>query len=201
MDLQTLKLFSGHYVNESDNLTSSEKLHLIGFIREADKNEVLSLLVTGRVDDVLTEQENLNETELFIENLLEIPKLTKPVYKVPKGHARYGPMGTSVPSYVKTGPTGAGKATAAVAAAAVAAAIITAGVLAYKRFFSKAAKACKGKSGGERKTCLQTFKNNAVIAQMSVLKSGLGKCAKTKNPTKCKLKVQNKIKRLQSKIR
>ena len=44
------------------------------------------------------------------------------------------------------------------------------------------------------------MKMDAKKAQIAVLVGGVGKCAKSKNPSKCKLKVQNKIKKLQAKL-
>lgn len=52
---------------------------------------------------------------------------------------------------------------------ATTAAVATAGYLIYKRFFSKAAKACKGKSGEERKECIKNFKTAGIKVTISRL--------------------------------
>jgi len=85
------------------------------------------------------------------------------------------------------------------AAAAAAAAAIAAGVMAYRRFFSKAAQACKG--AADRSSCLQQYKVKAKQAQISAINAGKAKCAKTKDPAKCKAKIDAKIAGLKSKMR
>jgi len=148
------------------------------YVAESDNikiNDKLSLI------DFIKE---LLQTENYIESLIE------------QGRDGTWKFNVSGPKYLDT----ISKIETGVTAAIGAAAIITGAHMVYKRFFSKAARACKGKSEGERKTCVYTFKNNAMKAQISALNSGMSKCAKTKNPTKCKLKVQNKIKKLQRKI-
>jgi len=81
---------------------------------------------------------------------------------------------------------GAGHAAIAIGVAAVA-------VKAYKRFFSQAAKACAGRSGDAKTSCMNKFKQKAQAAKVSSLQSGLSKCAKDKNPAKCKASLQKKI--------
>ena len=77
--------------------------------------------------------------------------------------------------------------------AAAVAAVTVAGVKAYKRFLSKAARACSGKSGLEKTSCMNKFKKQAQAAKIKELQSGMSKCAKTKDPARCKSKLQGKI--------
>lgn len=85
----------------------------------------------------------------------------------------------------------------AVGAAVAAAAALTAGVMAYRKFFSKAAKACSG--APDKKACLAQYKMKAKQAQISALNSGKAKCAKSKNPATCKAKIDSKISALKAK--
>lgn len=78
---------------------------------------------------------------------------------------------------------GGGAATLAIAAAAIAA-----GVLAYKKIFSKAAKACDGDSD-----CMAKYKMKANQAKIAAISAGKSKCAKSKDPAKCKAKLDQKI--------
>ena len=82
-----------------------------------------------------------------------------------------------------------------VQAAVAAALVIKAGTMAYKRFFSQAAKSCTGKSGSEKTDCIQKFKDKAKQAKVKTLRSGLGKCSKSKNPEKCKAKINKELAR------
>lgn len=68
----------------------------------------------------------------------------------------------------------------------------------YKRFFSKAARACSGKSGPEREVCITNFKKNATKAQINDLKRSLAGCKSSKNPQRCQASIQAKIQKLQS---
>ncbi|MHA1623475.1 MAG: hypothetical protein ACTSVO_15235 [Candidatus Heimdallarchaeaceae archaeon] len=72
------------------------------------------------------------------------------------------------------------------------------GGMAYKRFFSKAAKACKGSS--DRKLCTLRYKIKAKEAQMRTISSKAGICAKDKNPAKCKSKIGRKLQSLKSDV-
>jgi len=201
MDRDVLQVFAATYVAESDNIKINDKLSLIDFIKE------------GKPSCKTESEDVLLQTEHYIESLVEQYKNVTEQDRATKMADMEARMDKILAKSKVRMAAGRKQRAAEISArekaelqkvvvvAVVVAAIIAGSYMVYKRFFSKAAKACKGKSGGERKTCLQTFKNNAVKAQMSALNSGMGKCAKTKNPTKCKLKVQNKIKRLQSKIR
>ena len=73
------------------------------------------------------------------------------------------------------------------------------GGMAYRRFFSKASKACKGSP--DRKTCYRRYKVGAKEVQVKTLKSKIGMCSKHKTPDKCKTRVMNKINNLQSDIK
>ncbi len=70
MDTQALRVFAAHYVVESD-IESSDKLDLLGVIKIAEKDELLSLLSFGELTEVTTENINLiSETEDTIERII-----------------------------------------------------------------------------------------------------------------------------------
>jgi hypothetical protein len=71
------------------------------------------------------------------------------------------------------------------------AAATAASYAAYKRFFSKAAKACK--DAPDRKACLQKYKKQAAMAKAQALQAGMAKCASTKDPEKCKASIAKKV--------
>lgn len=84
-------------------------------------------------------------------------------------------------------------ATAAVAAAAA----LTAGVMAYRRFISKAGRRCK--DAPDKKACRREFKQKAISAQIAAISAGKAKCFKTKNPGVCQSKIDVKLSKLQAK--
>lgn len=86
------------------------------------------------------------------------------------------------------------------AAAAVAVGGAALAYKAYKRFFSQAARACKGKSGAEKTGCMKQFKVKGLMASKAALQSSMGKCGKDKNPAKCKASLQKKVQSTDAKI-
>jgi len=122
-----------------------------------------------------------------------------------KGAAAAAPLAAKVPGAAVAGKalgvsTAVGGGAVAMSALAVAALLTYAGVKAYKRFLSQAAKACKGKSGAEKTACMKAYKAKGIKAQIATIKSGMSKCAKTKNPEKCKKALATKIAGLQKKF-
>lgn len=95
-----------------------------------------------------------------------------------------------------TGPEGK-----IVGGAALAALLAYAAAKTYKRFFSKAAGACRGMSGGAKTDCMNKFRGRALMAQAADLQRGMASCAKAKNPATCKSAVSGKIERLKAKAR
>jgi hypothetical protein len=65
---------------------------------------------------------------------------------------------------------------------------------------SAAAKACAGKSGGEKSACMRQYKANATKAQISAMQKGLSSCAQSKNPEKCKAAIARKVDKLKSRL-
>jgi hypothetical protein len=85
-----------------------------------------------------------------------------------------------------------------VGGAALAALLAYAAAKTYKRFFSKAAGACRGMSGGAKTDCMNKFRGRALMAQAADLQKGMASCAKAKNPAACKSAVGGKIERLKA---
>lgn len=79
----------------------------------------------------------------------------------------------------------------AAAAAAAAVAAIAAAVVIYKKFFSQAARACKGKSGPDKKNCVTSFKVKGLQAAKAKLSAGMSKCKNDKCKAKLKAKMQS----------
>jgi len=77
-----------------------------------------------------------------------------------------------------------------IAIGVAATAIIYAAYQIYKRFLSKAAKACKGQSGNEKTLCMYQYKVKALEAARNELTKGLSKCKDDKCQSMVKLKVK-----------
>jgi 8-oxo-dGTP pyrophosphatase MutT (NUDIX family) len=63
----------------------------------------------------------------------------------------------------------------------------------YQSNFSNFAKQCKGLPGKEKTICMLDAKARAKKAEASKLQSGMSRCAKAKNPEKCKAALQKKL--------
>ena len=70
----------------------------------------------------------------------------------------------------------------------------------FTRYFSKAARACWGKSGKERALCILSYKVNALKAQERELLSSMSLCSKAKQPEKCREAIRKKISKVRDKI-
>jgi len=88
--------------------------------------------------------------------------------------------------------------TATVLAGLSAANLIIAGVKLYKTNFTKAARQCAGLPEKEKALCMIKTKSLAKNVQLKSLQSGIGKCAKTKTPDKCKARLLNNINKIKN---
>ncbi len=87
----------------------------------------------------------------------------------------------------------------ALGATVVAAGLLYGGYKTYKRFFSKAAKACSNYSGAEKTACMEKYKVTAIKAQIADLRKAMSACKNSSNPQKCQSTIQAKISKLQAK--
>jgi len=87
-----------------------------------------------------------------------------------------------------------------VGAAALAALIAYAGYQVYKKFFSKAAKACAGQKGPAKEQCIAGFRKKATVAQAQTLMKASAACSKAKDPRKCKAAVMAKVAKIKGKM-
>jgi len=88
-----------------------------------------------------------------------------------------------------------------VAAATLAALAAFAGYKLYQAKFSAAAKACAKLQGEEKTVCMKKFKLGAMNDQLIALKQGLSACPNSSNPEQCSKTLQNKIRKLEMKMK
>jgi len=86
-----------------------------------------------------------------------------------------------------------------IGATALAALVITASYKIYKNYYSKSAKACKGKTGAEKEACMNNYQTNAYKMQKASLKKSMSMANKTDNPQTFRKKIENQINKLKSK--
>ena len=166
------------YIDEHDDLLGEEKIALMEWVKEADENELLYLLASGEVKDGATIEEVDHLLEYFGESGYSFRDKVEMFFArglIPDSAKPWAIMGI-----------------AAIAAAA--------GMLAYRKKFSPAAKACASREGTDKKACVNKFKIDAQKAKIAVMTKGLAACGKTKDPAKCKAKLQAKIAKEKAKL-
>jgi len=72
---------------------------------------------------------------------------------------------------------------------------------AYKTFMDKAEKTCRDYTGPQKTDCLKRFRAQAVKAQMAQLQKGKSMCGKDRNPEKCRARLDDKLAKLNVKLK
>jgi hypothetical protein len=148
---------------DEHDLTEDEKDILYEFVQEANEEQVKYLLFTGKMQEVVT-QKDLNEVGI---------------------HQGFGHVGVSLSGAEAAVATGVAVALAARAA-----------YRAFKDNFAKFGKQCSQYKHGhpERDKCEKQAKKKAIAAKIQAMNANISKvCPKSKDPQKCKAKIQNKI--------
>jgi len=71
----------------------------------------------------------------------------------------------------------------------------------YKDYFGKAARKCKDLPAREKGVCMVKSKLDAKKQQMGLIKRKSSDCSKTRNPTKCRGKLSEKIKKITDEVK
>jgi len=66
----------------------------------------------------------------------------------------------------------------------------------YKKYISKAARACKQFKGDQKNTCMEKHRGEAKKARIMALEKSKSLCAKSKDPKLCVAKIKHKIRKL-----
>jgi len=179
-NLEELKLFTNFYIDEHERLTEDEKHYLHTFVKDSSIFEIENLLVTGNPKRLTHREQNIGST------------LYKTMTKVDPS-AEYSQSGSELIKLAgKSGLEG-------MAIAAVVALVTTLAYRAYKRYLTTAARKCTGLSGSEKTICIKKHTKAAREKQISVIRSNMKQCTKSKDPGKCKQKLIKKIRDLKAK--
>jgi hypothetical protein len=71
----------------------------------------------------------------------------------------------------------------------------------YKDYFNKAARKCKNLPPREKGVCMVKAKLDSKKEQLSKIKSKSSDCSKTNNPTKCRGKLSEKLKKISDEVK
>jgi len=186
-NLKSLKIFSFSYIAEHDRLTKDEKLQLGNFVKEANKDQLFNLLITG-----YPQSESISEK--FVKENKEIfSELDKPFHLVRVGDQFIAHISKDLA--VRTGVV--------FGSLALVAALGTAAAVIYTDYIHKFGKKCrdfKGYGDG-RQWCLNKVKADAYGKEIKTLNGSIKECKKTNNPTKCANKIKEKIIKLTKKMK
>lgn len=202
MILSDIKTIAKNYIYFSENPKEPiDKLKLMEFVDKANEQQINYLLLKG----VPLEEGNilLKEVSDFNMKLTSImlgktPEQIKRIVATAKA--------TQDPDLIlqlyKTGLIRSGTVTAGVivSASAIALLVWLVGKF-YKIKLSKAAKACKQYSGDKKKQCMKKFNTDAVKSKVSLLQKSKSVCNRSKNPEKCKAKIQQQIDKANKKFK
>jgi len=182
--MSDIKLFAGYYVYFQENLSNKDKITFFNFIKEATDNQVECLLLTGKM---ISEERVLEFYSKDLTTVIDaLPHQTSgdvinSLARVLNKHTAQGVAKGQIQGAVVTG----GIVIAALAA--------TLAAKLYKSYFSKAARACKGKKGVEKQKCMRNAKMAATKEKIIALAKAQGVCSKSKQPEKCVAKLKLKI--------
>ena len=131
--------------------------------------------------------------------ITNVPDLNKPGVEAIKSGAaavkKFFTGETAIEKWTRIAGENAGK----IGGGVLAALAVYASYKIYQKFFSKAAKACKGDA--DKKACMSKFKAQALGMQIKEVQKGLSLCSKSKDAAKCKTVINNKIAKLRSKMK
>ena len=196
--LSDIQYFAAHYVMFKDNLTQNEKIQVIEWIKTSADDKIKSLLIRGDYDYHQEAVEQFNEVFHLLNETTSVGKILS---MIDSGNATSGELISNLVNLKYQGwHLGAKAARQQMGAAAIAAVVLVIAYKAYKRFYSKAAKACAGKKGDIKTSCMNKFKREALKSQMITLQKGTAACRKTKDPNKCKNRIQTKLRSIKVKL-
>jgi hypothetical protein len=199
MDLLETKIILFGYITGRQNLTIAEKLSLLKFVKEASFPQLNYLLKEGRMVTEREERMNLGDW-MKKHSTEEIPNFKSEPFMKPVQPQQAPVQPQQAPVQPQQAPETSGGGISAgegAAAGALAVGAITAGVLAYKRFFSKAARACAGMSGSQKTACMAKYKVQGKKAEIATLNSKKAMC---KGNPKCIAKIQARMQKAQAEM-
>jgi hypothetical protein len=183
--LNNLKILTFSYIAEHDRLTKDEKLQLGEFVKEANKDQVLNLLITG-----YPQSESISE-KFVKENKEVISELDKAVRMVRAGdHFIFHTTRQSI----EGGITSIGLTVFFIL-------LMTAGTKLYMDYVDKVGKKCRDYTGSAKWWCMYKVKAQGLEKEIKALKNSTKECKKTNDPIKCAKKINEKIMKLTLKMK
>lgn len=193
--MDNLKEFTFHYINTHDKLSLDEKKQIWEFVKTASENQVINLLLTGKMneeDNAVRENINLLEEASNIAAQVDAAVLKQMIAAIFGKGAMY-----QIPILGQGPQIGAG---VTLVGGILAAVLITLSYQTFKIIFSKAERKCIKLEGIQKEACRVGVKLHAKKEQLKKLQQSLAICEKTKKSDKCKAKLNAKIGKVKTEI-
>lgn len=214
--MDELKFLAKSLIIDSD-LNFEKKKELYGFVCESSDEEEIKAILLGDSPILLEDdtKEIINKRfDIIIEDIITIleqnppKKIGKEEIEEPKKKGLpFNPANLMylmyLPSGLRSGILAKIKSVLVagggyIGGTAFAALLAYVAFKVYQSYLSKATVSCK--DSPDKQTCIINYKKKAKLLQIQQLQKGISQCAKTKNPDKCRVSIQNKINDLRSKI-
>ena len=208
--MNDLKLFAKCYV-EAHDLSNEDKKKFFEFIDNVSNVEIINLLETGRMEYLSeTKKEQIIESlQLSEDNIMDVPySVVKSFWIAFKHGPGKNPFKSirDVESWIRHSDlnTISGMLSTLAVVGVTASVLIAISFYVAARYLreklSKAGQACKSQKGKDFKKCVLKYKIDAYEGQLRLLQKGLTACNKSKEPNKCKAKINAKIANTKRKI-
>jgi hypothetical protein len=185
--LTDLQEFALIYLECVDSLKENDKTIFIKFINESTDKQVAALLCTGKMYTTTQLKEQVDG--FGGEQLYKLGSTLNPA----SFSDLLDPLGHIITNQIIGGGM-------IIGAGALAALAIKGGVKAFKRYLTKAGRACAGLDGVHKEQCLRKYRIEATKSQIAMLEKNKQICGKTKDPHKCAQKIQKHIDQLKANL-
>lgn len=196
-----LKMLCAEYVNLQENLSNKDKITFLKFLKECNHQQASHLLLYGEMVSLSSGKLLLDKRNRFVDYNTKADPFGGGSFSlgdIEKAHST-NPLTAIKAAYRVQGAAGAKViAQKFLPHALIVAAIITASIVLYKKYMTKAARACRGVD--DKSSCMIQYKMKAYGEQIKKLKMTSGLCKKSKNPDKCTKKIMGKINSINQKI-
>ncbi len=183
--LNKLKIITFSYIAEHDRLTKDEKLQLGEFVKEANKDQVLNLLITGYPQSKAI-------SEKFVKENKELVSEVDKAFRVVRAGDHF--IFHTTRQSLESGITAIGLTVFFIA-------LMAGGTKLYMDYIDKAGKQCRDYTGEGKKWCMSKVRAQGLEKEIKALKGSIKECKKTNNPSKCVSKLNEKIKKLTLKMK
>jgi hypothetical protein len=169
MKSNDLKLFALYYIKEHE-ISDKDKLKLMGFVENANDEEILFLLATGQMPS---------------ESNFVVKEIDGQAYRLEK--VDFETISKTMANFQAFNP-------------AITAMALSISMKVGKEQMKKLASKCENEKGAAKTTCHKMIRRDAIRAEIRALSSMKTKCHKAKSSETCIKNIDKRIKQLQQRL-